>query len=82
MALFNADGIMSWTVMTTLTHRGKDGEVYRTCHAARPTNHHYDSLWFRIKLAFGVLVGKYDALEWVCESQYRVTKVTAATDQA
>lgn len=31
---------------------------------ARPINYRYESIFFRIRLAFGVLTGKYDALDW------------------
>ncbi len=31
---------------------------------ARPLNYQFDSLWMRLKLAWGVLRGKYDALDW------------------
>ena len=31
---------------------------------ARPENYRCDTLWQRLKLAWGVLCGKYDALDW------------------
>ena len=33
---------------------------------ARPENYKFDSIILRIKLAYGVLIGKYDALDWGC----------------
>lgn len=32
----------------------------------RSLNHEYESLFSRIKNAWGVLTGKYDVLEWEC----------------
>lgn len=31
---------------------------------ARPENYKYDSWRYRLRLAWGVLIGKYDALNW------------------
>ena len=31
---------------------------------ARPTNYRVDGLWSRLKQAWFVLIGKYDALDW------------------
>jgi hypothetical protein len=31
---------------------------------ARPINYQFDGKWLRLKLAWGVLTGKYDALNW------------------
>lgn len=31
---------------------------------ARPENYKFDGWWYRLKLAWLVFVGKYDAIEW------------------
>jgi len=41
---------------------------------SRPDNHKFDSLFTRLKLAFGVLIGKYDALNWDNESIFAELK--------
>lgn len=82
MALYNADEMVNWSVQTCYKRKAANGELHDVWCAARPVNHRFDSLWLRIKLAFGVLVGKYDALDWACDTPCRTPKVAATTDQA
>jgi len=53
MAKYTADEIKNWNVQ-----KGPDWKP------ARPLNHVFDGLVRRVKLAWGVLVGRYDALDW------------------
>lgn len=56
MAKHTATSIKNWDVQSS-----SDGKSWKP---ARCINHQYDSMWLRIKLAWGVLIGKYDALDW------------------
>ena len=37
---------------------------------SRPENFKFDGIVLRLKLAFGVLIGRYDALDWNRETIY------------
>ncbi len=57
MARYTAYHIKNWEVSSC-----KDtSQVYKP---ARSSNHEMDSWWQRIKLAWAVLTGKMDALDW------------------
>ncbi|MGL5397222.1 MAG: hypothetical protein ACRDBQ_18395 [Shewanella sp.] len=51
MAKYNAKEIYTWN-------------DFDSNGPARPENYQCDGLWVRIKLAFGVFIGRYDALDW------------------
>lgn len=55
---YTARQIKNWDV---------DTERNGKCVPARPLNHKYESWKSRIKNAFLVLIGKYDALDWEME---------------
>lgn len=56
MARFTAKRIKEYDVL----HQGDD-KMWRP---TRPINYIFESFMVRIKLAYGVLAGKYDALDW------------------
>lgn len=51
MAKYNAKEIYCW-------------DVFDAHGPSRSERHLCDGLWTRIKLAFGVFIGRYDALDW------------------
>ena len=53
MARFTAIEIKQWNV--------SGGKSWKP---TRPLNYKFDGVTRRVKLAFGVLVGRYDALDW------------------
>ena len=56
MSKYNADDFKDWGAITMC-----DGGSWVL---ARPLNYKYDSLFYKLKLAWGVVTGKYDVVEW------------------
>lgn len=58
MAKYTAKEIRSWNVQVQIATQVGDWRP------ARPLNHQVDGWRLRLALAWGVLTGKYDALDW------------------
>ena len=58
MAKYNAEDFREWG-MEKVSKASNGRYVF-----ARPENYRFDSWIYRIKLAWLVLVGRYDAIEW------------------
>jgi hypothetical protein len=58
MAKYNVEDFRDWGMEREV--RAGSGRYV----LARPENYKFDGLWHRIKIAFLVLVGRYDAIEW------------------
>lgn len=49
---------------STIKKWGSDALINGRWIPARPINHKYESCIRRVKHAWGVLIGRYDALDW------------------
>ena len=58
MAKYNVEDFRDWGLEKAAKARGGRYVL------ARPENYKFDSWRYRIKLAWLVLVGRYDAIEW------------------
>lgn len=57
MSKYKPTQILRWDVNRQSPHTGR-------WVPARSENYRADSLWTRLRLAWGVLIGRYDALDW------------------
>ena len=58
MAKYNVEDFRDWGIEKAA--KARDGRYV----LARPENYKFDSWRYRMKLAWLVLVGRYDAIEW------------------
>lgn len=58
MAKYNAEEFRDWGLEKAA--RARNGRYV----LARPENYKFDGFVYRLKLAWMVLVGRYDAIEW------------------
>lgn len=58
MSKYNVEDFRDWG----LEKAAKDGDG--RYYLARPENYKYESWSYRLKIAWLVLVGRYDAIEW------------------
>lgn len=66
MAIYTAEALRNWDMS-----RSPDWKP------ARPINHQCDGWLKRIRLAYGVLIGRYDALNWEDHEPLPADKKTA-----